>query len=411
VHLLPLHVLFSIMLASISADAPASRPRTRVLVLAHLAVVVLFLSCIGRFHDSRTGFTSLVGFGETFQAGTVASLKVLPRHIVRRSSGYDGQFYVQMATDPFLRDPATDRAIDDPPLRARRILFSWTAYLFGLGHPPWILQAYALQNVVCWLFLSMLLLRWFPLRDGRGFALWFATLFSGGLIWSVRLALLDGPSLLVLALGMWALDRGRRWLSAGIFGLAGLGRETNLLAAAAQLKPGGTTWRSIARQTAQAAIIVLPLLIWFDYIYSIHRGLIFTTGETLSLPFVGFVWKWRAALSRLSQEWTSGAIIAALSLLALTVQAAFLILRPAWADPWWRLGLAYVALMAFLGRPLWGGEPATALRVLLPMALAFNVLLLRCAAASTFWPLFLGGNLTVIRGVDLLRLPWISDWL
>ena len=73
-----------------------------------------------------------------------------------------------MALDPLLRDPATDRAMDDAPLRARRILLSWTAYVLGLGRPAWIVQAFALQNVFAWLALSVLLRRWFDLTTVRG---------------------------------------------------------------------------------------------------------------------------------------------------------------------------------------------------------------------------------------------------
>ena len=66
------------------------------------------------------------------------------------------------------------------PLRARRILFAWTAYAAGVGRPWWILQAYALQNVACWIALSLLLLRWFEPGTTRMAALWTATFFSGG---------------------------------------------------------------------------------------------------------------------------------------------------------------------------------------------------------------------------------------
>lgn len=153
----------------------------------------------------------------------------------------------------------------------------WTAYILGLGEPRWILQAYALQNVACWLLLSVVLLRWFPPVSGRMTALWFASLFTGGLIWSVRSALLDGPSLLLLALGVAAVERGSRWWSAAIFGVAGLGRETNLLAVSAQVDPRATSWRAIVRQTAQVVLIVLPLALWFDYIYP-------STGARSTLP-------------------------------------------------------------------------------------------------------------------------------
>ena len=55
--------------------------------------------------------------------------------------------------------------MDLAPYRARRILFSWTAFLLGLGRPAWILEAYALQNVAGWLLLAALLTRWMPLTS------------------------------------------------------------------------------------------------------------------------------------------------------------------------------------------------------------------------------------------------------
>jgi hypothetical protein len=376
-----------------------------------LATIGLFVWSVAQFYDRQTGFTALIGFGERFEARTLPAVKAVPRHVERQSAGYDGQFYAQMATDPLLRDAAIDRALDDAPLRARRILFSWTAYAAGLGRPSWILQAYALQNVVCWLFLSVLLLRWFPIVSGRMVALWLGILFAGGLLWSVRSALLDGPSLLLLALGMAALESGRPWISAAIFGIAGLGRETNVLAAAPQLRPTTVTWRSIAAQAAQVTLIVLPLLIWFDYIYSIYRGLLYTTGKTLAAPFGGFLWKWQVTLAALDAHGWNAARFGLLTLIAVTVQAVYVLARFDWRNPWWRLGLAYVALMLLLGRPLWEGEPATALRVLLPLTLVFNVLLRECTRADRFWPLFIAGNLTVVPGLVLLHVPFLSRWL
>ncbi len=377
----------------------------------YVATIGLFLWSVAQFYDRQTGFTALIGFGERFEARTLAAVKVVPRHIDRQSAGYDGQFYAQMATDPLLRDAAIDRALDDAPLRARRILFSWTAYAAGLGRPAWILQAYALQNVVSWLLLSVLLLRWFPLVNGRLIALWLGTLFAGGLLWSVRSSLLDGPSVLLLAVGMAALESGRAWLSAAIFGIAGLGRETNVLAAASQMRPTCVSWRSIAAQAVQIALIVLPLAIWFDYIYSIYRGLLYTTGKTLAAPLGGLLWKWQVTLAALDAHGWTAARFGLLTLIAVTVQAAYVLARSEWKNPWWRLGVAYTALLLLLGRPLWEGEPATALRVLLPLSLAFNVLLRECRRADRFWPLFIGGNLTVVPGLVLLHVPFISRWL
>src|SRR6185295_6808095 len=130
----------------------------------------------------------------------------------------------QRALDPFCRDPLVDHAIDLPPFRARRILFSWTAYAVGLGRPAWIIEVYALQNVACWLLLAWLLARWIPPASGRGLALWTACLFSHGVLWSVRFALLDAPSLVLTVCAVRAVEKRRSLLSAAIVGIAGLGR-------------------------------------------------------------------------------------------------------------------------------------------------------------------------------------------
>jgi hypothetical protein len=380
--------------------------------LVCLAVVILFLWCIARFHDPQTGFTAFITFGESFAGRALPAVRAVPHHIERRSAGYDGQFYAQMATDPLLRDPAIDRALDDAPLRARRILFSWTAYAAGLGDPARILRAYALQNVVCWLLLSVLLLRWFPPVDGRMVALWAATLTSGGLIWSIRSALLDGPSLLLLAAGVALLEAGRPWLSALVFGISGLGRETNLLAVAAQVRPDAVRVRSFTVQAAQVALVVLPFFIWFDYIYSIYRSLLYTAGNTLAQPFGALFWKSQVTLSQVAAAgWDTGARFSLLTLIALSVQAVYLMVRWDWRSAWWRLGAAYAVLIPLLGRPLWEGDTPTALRVVLPLGLAFNVLLRSCESPRWFWPLFAAGNATVLQGLVMLRVPIIWSWL
>lgn len=372
-------------------------------VLPHLIAIVAFVVCVSRFYEPRTGFTSLIGFGSRFAPQTVAAVQALPRHVSRRSSGYDGQFYAQIATDPLLRDPATDRAMDDMPLRARRILFAWTAYAAGLARPWWILQAYALQNVVCWLALSLLLWRWFPPGTAQMTALWIATMFSGGVLWSVRHALLDVPSLLLIAGAAAAVERGRAWVATAVLSVASLGRETNLLALSTLL-PARWSWRTAAKATLQAAIVVAPLLIWFDYLYSLYRDRIYTSGGTMSPPFSGLAWKagilWNGVAER-----GIGALVrpSVLTLISLLVQTGYVIARVDWKNAWWRLGVAYAALFACLGRPLWEGEPPTAMRVTIPLALAFNVLLRDCADPRRFWPLVVAGNLTVLYGPALLR--------
>src|SRR5690606_12205186 len=113
---------------------------------------LLFLVAISRFRHPEYGFTGLIQFGGQFARYALPAVAAVP-HAIQPGSGYDGQFYAQLSIDPTLRDPALDRAIDSLPVRGRRILLSWTAFLVGLGQPAWILQVYALQNVVFWLAL------------------------------------------------------------------------------------------------------------------------------------------------------------------------------------------------------------------------------------------------------------------
>ena len=387
-----------------------SRNLRKPLWLIPLAATVLFSWSAWQFHDSRTGFSSLVAFGERMKPKWVAAIRDLPLS-VEAGGGYDGQFYAQMATDPLLRDPGTDSALDLAPFRARRILFSWTAYLAGLGKPARIIQMYAVQNIVCWFALGLLAFQWFPPTTGRHVTLWIATAFAGGLLWSVRGSLLDGPSLLVIVLGMLALERDRPWLSAALFGIGGLGRETNVLAAAAQVDTKRWTWGLIWRLALQLALIALPLLVWFDYLYSLYRSRLFTAGGIMAAPLEWFWWRWRGAVSDIAAAgWHGESRFGLLILVSLAVQALFIVVRPRWKDPWWRLACAYLILMLFLGHPVWEANPS-AVRVLLPMNFAFNVMLRRVDRPSVFWPLVVAGNLSVLFGLHVMRVPGTTGWL
>ena len=376
----------------------------------HIVVVLLFVGAVGHFYDGETGFTSLIGFGDRFEARRSPALRSVARYVERRSAGYDGQFYAEIAMDPLLADPATDRTLDAAPLRARRVLFSWTAHWIGLGRPSGVLQAYALQNVVSWLVLALVLLRWFPPDSIRATALWFASLWNVGLIWSVRYALLDGPSLLVLSLAVACIEIERRAIGAVLLGIAGLGRETNLLGAPAVVDPSGRSLRGWLRQAGHIALVGLPFLVWFDYIYSIYRTQVFTTGDTLVGPLAGYSWLVGVAVRSVAgYSLTVSTVFGVFAIVSVTVQAMTVVLTRSRSNPWWRLGCGYIALLVLLGRPLLEGTPGTFLRVLLPLALAFNVLLPR--DSRWFWPLAVAGNLTVIQGLFMLCAPALARYL
>ncbi len=63
--------------------------------------------------------------------------------------GNDGQQFLSIALDPFLRNPATLDSLDVPQYRYRRILYPWLGYLLGLGNPALIPFAMVGINLVC----------------------------------------------------------------------------------------------------------------------------------------------------------------------------------------------------------------------------------------------------------------------
>ena len=95
----------------------------------------------------------------------VPALPDLPLHVRPYSEGYAGEFYAQMAVDPLLLDPSTHAALDLPAYRARRMFFSWTAFLLGLGQPLPIVHAYAIQDALFWVLLA--LLAFLPSNEGE----------------------------------------------------------------------------------------------------------------------------------------------------------------------------------------------------------------------------------------------------
>ena len=355
-----------------------------------VALVILFLASVAKFYHPGTGFTAFIAFPAGHEHVSTAMRDVPHFHFEQGT--YDGQFYAHRALDPLVRDAAYDHAMDLAPYRARRILFSWTAYLTGLGRPAWILEAYALQNVACWLVLALLLTRWIPLTSSRGLAAWTACLFSHGALWSVRFALLDVPSLLLIALAIVAVEKNRSIVAACLTGVAGLGRETNILASAAQPIP--RDGRSVARLLLAFVIAVLPLLLWLDYLRSIYRSTLLSGTNQLTLPGTALFATWKNVIVQQvpAHGWFSIQGLWLWLLFALAVQACYVVIRREYRIPWWRVALAYAVLMLLLDRDLANPNTGALTRVLLPLTVGFNVLLMSEPSAKRFWPWFAAGN-------------------
>jgi hypothetical protein len=377
----------------------------------------MFLASVARFYHPEFGFTGLIGFGPQHHDELPAVQAVPHRHY--ETGGYDGQFYAQLAVEPLLQDAAIDRALDSPPYRSRRILFSWTAHALGFGRPAWILEAYALQNVLCWLLLAWLLTRWMPVSTVRGLALWAACLWNQGLLGSVRLSLVDGPSVLLVAAAIAAVESGRNCLASATLGLAGLARETNLMAIGGletgtfnfwQTLKKGPSWswvpetvRFCKRLSVPVVLALAPLLVWQDYLWSIYRHRAFAQQNQLDVPFVAFAEKWVTTLDGL---WTHGLLsahmLSLVALVSLVTQTVYLLVHRTWWQPWWRVAIVFAALMLTVHQVVWDGFPGAVMRVVLPLTIGFNVLLSK-EPGRHFWTWYVLGNLQLAYAFTVLR--------
>ncbi|MFZ9683279.1 MAG: hypothetical protein ACO3DQ_08775, partial [Cephaloticoccus sp.] len=239
---------------------------------------------------------------------------------------------------------------------------------------------------------------------------WSGVLYSFGMAVSVRNSLVDGPSLLLIAAGVLLVEKNKPWLGAALLAVAGLGKETNLLGAAALGRPedlrAPRRWPGLL---LRGALVALPLAVWLVYIQRMVGPAANAGARNFAMPLAGWCHKVRDVwVETVSPEtwapsvWQNGTFWSILLLVALTVQFLYLVLRPQWRQAWWRIGASFAVLMLVLGDAVWEGYPGAASRVLLPMQLAFNVLV---PATPRWWPVLLLGNLTLLCAPAALQPP------
>jgi hypothetical protein len=369
--------------------------------IVYVGLCVWFVMGVASTYRPHTGFTSLLLYGDKFFASRLARLRDVPIYTQRDSYGYDGQFYSQIAVAGNPLDPELATALDSPSYRSRRVLLPLLAHVAGLGRPAWVLNIFALSNLFCWLTLAWLLGRWwFPPRDLHNLLRWIGTLFGAGTVASVTHSLTDVPALLAIVLGARCLEMNRQVLGTIALTAAGLVRETSILCAAAFVPPAGSDRQAWLRAARAAALMALPTLIWAAVLHLHYR---YTGGErAVELPLSAFIRK----LGDIRTVWRTTGLDNALRdeilvIVALVVQVAFVLSRWQPKVLWWRIGAAFGVLGIILGWPVWQGA-AAAMRALLPLTVAFNILVPRTRGGLA---LLVAGNLTVLSAVTLLTAP------
>lgn len=364
---------------------------------AGLALVAVFAVLAGRFWHPHYGFTRFLQVDEADHRAGVAALRAHPVFTYPGFNGYDGAAYAQLAFHPLIEEPSLRTAIDSLPYRARRILGSALAWVLAGGDPARIARTYAALNLAVWLGFAALL--WYGLRvaDARSWVVWAGVVFSAGALHSVRLALTDLLATTLVTAALLAAERGRPRGAVALLACAGLARETALAAVAGLWRGPWDSPRAWAGNAFRAAVATAPLALWMIHVR--HR-----TGPSdagfgnFSWPVTGWIEKWGEIAGDYVRHPQFAWLITTtlLATIALTAQAAFLLRRFRWEDPWWRLGATGVAMLALLGTAVWEGHPGAATRVLLPMAVAVAVLQVRTQAA---WGWVATAGLSAASGV------------
>ncbi len=370
--------------------------------LPHLIALAFFLTLLATKFDAEYGFSELAGFGEDYDRPQIESLQDLSIYHKPHSTGYDGQFYAQIALDPSLSDPVLADAIDHPSYRARRILLPAIAYSVGLGHPAAALQIHSLLNVACLFICGVLLLRWLPPTTLENFARWFCCVFSMGALESVRYSLADLPALTLALATISLLETNRGKLAVLTNTLAVFSKETSLINAATFLSFGKSNSTPFARQLffgCIAGVIALTSLgLWMLYVSSIFPITV-NSSDNIGIPFGGLYRGLIDSFAQLSagDEEFSRYFFRILAILGLLFQLAYLAARPLPQNRLWILGILYGILFLTLGDAVWRGYWAGC-RIALPLTVAFNVLL--SSKNKTFFWLALGlSNLTVLHAI------------
>jgi hypothetical protein len=251
-----------------------------------VAFAVTLMVIIYLYFDQFSG--NITGF---FRIGTVLPLSPLldPQQtfVFKGELGYDGQQFLSIALDPFLKQDGTIAALDHPSYRYRRILYPLLGYLLGLGSPELIPYALVGINVI-----AIALIVGFVTAYFKGHLIpekWAIGVLAIPGIWivlSLSTADLLG-SLLLVAATYWE-HRHKAQLMAVMVALAILTRETLLILWLALLINNIVLKRK--KFILPLLLALIPGLAWHLYILALKLPGVSGTGN-FGLPWVGIAQK------------------------------------------------------------------------------------------------------------------------
>lgn len=361
-------------------------------VVVVLMLVAMPLKILVDSYVPGHGFLSLIHFGESFSGTRLTEVNQFVPPL-QSPDGYDGQFYAQIALHPSLDDERLVEAVDNAAYRARRIGLPALAAGLGLGRPDWVLNIYSVLNFFFWALLLGMLLRFIGLRCRRDILLFIALLWTSGTLVSCARALTDLPA---SVLGVAAVLTPGAWLiPVCLLSGGALIKETSVLSFMAAPWPIGGRAR-IWRVFLSAVLLIVPLLVWLVYIQRVIGGAEGAGISNFEWPLLGVLQKLSLATDNLLYDSPGrGTLLRngfeVLGPLSLCVQAVYLFIHPRVHMPAWRLGIGFAALLMVLGPAIWAEQYGYS-RVLLPLTMAFNLVLHQHGQGRAYGAWYAAGN-------------------
>jgi hypothetical protein len=249
----------------------------------------------------------------------------------RAGTGYDGQFYAGLATDPLVLHPDTAGHLDSARYRAGRIGLPLLAWLLAAGNGA---AAVLVYQLLCWAGAILgvwAAARW--LQDEGASPLWALPLAaSAGVVASILRSLPDAAAVSLVLVALWLHRRARPGAAVAVLAFACLVRETSLLAAAA-LALHEASERRLGAAAVSALVPLVVVGAWKVWVAS-RPGMAGTLGfHNLDLPMKGV---WDKLVRPLPPIELLGVLVLALAI------AAVVALR----RPWSPLALTYVGFAA-----------------------------------------------------------------
>lgn len=256
-------------------------PRAVLTGFVMVAVIGVWASALMIYSSQRYGgdIRGMARFG--WKLPLPQALEDVPE---QTASGYDGQFYAVLSADPFLRNPSTIEAIDNPSYRAQRALVSFLAWASVGGSARAAPYAYVLW---CWVLgLAGPFIVWiWTRRSPWGLPLFAVLALNSGLFVSLTRATPDAAALSLMMAALLLADRSAAPAPTTATGaLAVLSRETSLLALPGLAWPNvaaGKWWRAIS-------LLVVPvatLAAWRAYVQSMTGRGMGSAWTNFGVPF------------------------------------------------------------------------------------------------------------------------------